>query len=65
MWIEKQTTVGSLNGGTITSQVVAFKRESFAFIMSTEEGQKNQSVLSKVVTLCSILFAIVHTLKVE
>jgi hypothetical protein len=49
MDVKKPAFVRSLNGGTITQQVVAVKHQSFAFVLSTEEAQKNQSVLSQVV----------------
>jgi hypothetical protein len=43
------TVVRSLKVGTITHQLGTVKDQSFAFVLSTEEAQKNQSVLSQVV----------------
>ncbi len=43
------TVVRSVKIGTIAQDLATVKRQSFAFVLSTEEANKNQSVLSQMV----------------
>eukprot|EP00029_Vermamoeba_vermiformis_P009695 TRINITY_DN491_c0_g1_i2.p1 TRINITY_DN491_c0_g1~~TRINITY_DN491_c0_g1_i2.p1 ORF type:complete len:406 (-),score=116.78 TRINITY_DN491_c0_g1_i2:83-1276(-) len=47
--VQWPTVVRSLKIGTLTQDLATVKRQAFAFVLSTEEASKNQSVVSQVV----------------